>query len=187
MAKKKPDYTEAQKLRDQGMTIKSISELTGLCRHGIGQNTTKTVKPSLKKNKRIDYDSIQKMRDKGITVQHISKTLGVSKTSIFTNTRAPIFKPSKEVPEKIFIDQSDMEKGHAKIRKSDRILKTKLFDTSKQRFIYIREMNMTVAIKSSDTRTDDEIREFWLSKQLGEANRLKKNTMNENYLKSFKK
>ena len=140
MAKKKPDYTEAQRLRDKGYTIKAISEMTGLCRFGIGNNTVKKAKP---------VKSIPKPK---------------------------VLRKPKKVEPKPIQDLSKIEKGEVKIKKGLKVFQERRPDP--KRHVYIPEMSMTVGVKSTDTRTDEEIRKYWLDRRLSEPNGLKRNYYN---------
>lgn len=96
MSKVKPDYTEAQSLRDKGLTILEIAELTGLNRYGIGRNTTKT-KPI-------------KMR-----VQREKKPKPIE---------MPKLKPKKvKAPKESNVDK--LYKGVAKVKAGDKIFETR--------------------------------------------------------------
>lgn len=67
MAKQKPDYTQAQKLRDMGKSILEVAEITGLNRDGIGRNTVKTVPVKLRVKPKEKPAKLPKLKKKKVS------------------------------------------------------------------------------------------------------------------------
>lgn len=151
MAKKKPDYSEAQKLRSDGLSIKLIADITGLNRWGIGRNTTKKVQEAKPKNN--------------------------VKEKVKSVAKPKLKKPKKEVRPIPNIDPSNMQKGHAKLKKDDVILENRQINPNTLRHVWVPFMNMMVSVKATDKRTDAQIVEFWVNKNKRDMQSLSTNPM----------
>lgn len=87
----KKDYTEAQALRDKGLTLVEISKRTGINRDSISRNTVKRIKKKGKAPKEGNQDKLGKGLAKVHRNQRVYTTLegrdeGTRKVKINANT-----------------------------------------------------------------------------------------------------
>jgi len=107
-----------------------------------------------------------------------SKFLGIEvrKDKPIKKAPKPVIKKAKPKPtlkkkDVVTVGQIDMQKGHVKLQKNE-----KVFETKKQEFARSVSMhdskNTVLFIKSSDKRSNEQIRKEWLEKREGELRKV---------------
>ncbi|GHE35069.1 hypothetical protein [Sphingobacterium griseoflavum] len=199
--KKTPQHKIDQilELVNQGITNMGISEKTGISYHTVKTIIHKNIGPRNKRrNKDLDklYSDIANDR-LTMTLQEVAAKYGKTTRYIdHTTCRHPLrpqFK-SNRPPRKVkkhsdikrkkdinSIDHSRMEKGEVKLKKNERVFENRTFDKSLQRAVSLNDSKKTVVfVKSSDTRSDEEIRSFFRERNDKEIKELSSNPMNGN-------
>ena len=113
VVKMKKDYTEAQELRDKGLTLVEISKRTGINRDSISRNTVKRIKKKAKAPKEGNQDKLGKGVAKVHRNQRVYTTLDnrdEGKRKVVINKNTYIY-TSKNIPDDIIIENFKKKYG----------------------------------------------------------------------------
>lgn len=139
-----------EKLGYQTGTIKGVCKRKGIC------------KP---KSKKVDVSKLIKDR-LTMPLVDVAKKHGITVDTVSRLTKdSPLVKGLRHSrTSKSPQDKAEMQKGHVKLKKDEKILKSRTFDQTKQRHVFIPSKNMTVSVKMDDNRSNQEIIDSYLNR-----------------------
>lgn len=159
---------QVAKLRQKGLKHREIAEKLKL---EVGTVKSICRKRGLIQDKRIiDVDALVKDR----LVMSLANVAKKHKLSLFTvlkytrdNPLVRGLRHSNSLPG----SQPHMQKGHVKLQKNEKVFETKKQDFTRSVSMHDSK-NTVLLIKSSDKRSNEQIRKEWLSKREGELRKV---------------